>query len=223
MTALRPGHQLMGTLAELQRVCVITHGSWANLVKFTADGQRLDATVASLHKQHTLLMVTSGKQVLSILATAEEDFMGCGTPLQNVTGMRILQSTAAPAMPSMACMHVRPSLRAFTGLDHVAGASDLLLINDAGKFACVNTTQLLDLVFISANVAGLAPKYESSQHAPALELMQNMRHFLEPLGLEISPSLCAGKSPATIPLICACSHCAHVWSASSTSSRSTAN
>lgn len=85
-----------------------------------------------------------------------------------------------------------------------------MLVNDAGKFECANTAQVLDLVFISANVASLAPKYESDEHAPAAELMHNMRHFLEPLELEIPPSLCAGKLPATTSVTCVCSHCARM-------------
>lgn len=125
----------MGTLAELQRVCVITHGSWDKVVTLTKDGQKLDATVAALHEQHTLLAVTSGKQVLDILSAAGDNFMDCG------------------------------------------------------KYECANTQQLLDLVFISYNVAGLAPKYESDEYAPALDLMHNMHHFLEPLELEIPPSM----------------------------------
>lgn len=39
VAALRPSHLLMGTLAELQRVCIITHGSWDKVVTLTKDGQ----------------------------------------------------------------------------------------------------------------------------------------------------------------------------------------
>mgnify|MGYP005998069945 CR=1 FL=1 len=53
--------------------------------------------MAALHKQHTLLAVTSGKQVLDILSVAGDEVMDCGTPLQNVNGLPLLQLTAAPA------------------------------------------------------------------------------------------------------------------------------